>query len=111
MDGVPYEVFHIGARYVACLLAQALYAAMDAPYLLPQILGTAVDLLVWILKFAKAEFPSDMRPLQLPTCFRRLFGALLADLLGPSVERLERLGRCASRGAPGNSTFSRRLKT
>eukprot|EP00959_Pyramimonas_sp_CCMP1952_P375705 7868912-Pyramimonas_sp.AAC.1 len=41
---------------------------------------------VWILKIPDAERPNDLRPLQLPTCMRRLFGASLADLLGPLIK-------------------------
>eukprot|EP00959_Pyramimonas_sp_CCMP1952_P018957 400626-Pyramimonas_sp.AAC.1 len=39
-----------------------------------------------------------MRPLQLPTCIRRLFGASLADLLGPVVEPLLSPNHAAKRG-------------
>ena len=86
IDGEPYEVYHAGARFVACLLAQAWYLADEDPDRLEDILGPSVDLLVWILKAPDAERPNDLRPLQLPSCFRRLFGASLADLVGPIVE-------------------------
>ena len=86
VDGEPYEAYHPGARFVACLLAQAWHAAQRDPAKLERVLGPSVDLLVWILKIPDAERPNDLRPLQLPTCFRRLFGASLADLLGPIVE-------------------------
>ena len=48
--------------------------------------GPALDLLLWIPKKADAEGTGDMRPLQLPPCFRRLVGAALASVAGPIVE-------------------------
>eukprot|EP00959_Pyramimonas_sp_CCMP1952_P327807 6862934-Pyramimonas_sp.AAC.1 len=39
-----------------------------------------------------------MRPLQLPTCIRRLCGASLADLIGPAVEPLLSPNQAAKRG-------------
>eukprot|EP00959_Pyramimonas_sp_CCMP1952_P437013 9150192-Pyramimonas_sp.AAC.1 len=39
-----------------------------------------------------------MRLLQLPTCMRRLFGASLADLMGPAVEPLLSPNQAAERG-------------
>ena len=41
---------------------------------------------MWIPKKAAAVGAGDMRPLQLPPCFRRLVGAALADIVGPIVE-------------------------
>ena len=48
--------------------------------------GPAVDLLLWMPKKAVAMGTGDMRPLQLPPCFRRLIGAALAGIVGPIVE-------------------------
>eukprot|EP00959_Pyramimonas_sp_CCMP1952_P453426 9468225-Pyramimonas_sp.AAC.1 len=39
-----------------------------------------------------------MRPLQLPTCLRRLHGASLADLMGPLVEPVLSPNQAAKRG-------------
>ena len=50
------------------------------------VLGPSVDLLVWIMKVLGAERPAEMRPLQLPTCLRRIHGAALAGVVGPEVE-------------------------
>merc|ERR1712012_1474294 len=82
----PYEVYYYGVRFVAALLGQALHVAQECPALLPIVLGAAIDLLVWIYTFPGAETATGMRPLQLPPCFRRLFGAYLASFMGPSVE-------------------------
>ena len=86
LDGEPYEVYQPGARFIACLIAQAWYAADLAPEMVTTVLGPSIDLLVWIGKKIAAEVPNEMRPLQLPTCMHRLFGASLADRLGPVVE-------------------------
>ena len=74
VDGEPYEVYHLGARFIACLLGQALIAAGLGDGELDAALGPSVDLLVWIPKNADSEVPNDLRPLQLPSCVRRLFG-------------------------------------
>ena len=86
VDGEPYEVYYYGIRYVSALLGQALHSAQMYPSLLPVVLGVAIDLLVWIFKFPGADTAAGMRPLQLPPCFRRLFGAYLAGAMGPDVE-------------------------
>ena len=62
------------------------------------MLGPSIDLLVWIMKKPGAEHASDMRPLQLPTCFRRLYGAYLAGVLGPVVEELLSRHQAATAG-------------
>ena len=64
IDGEPYEAYHHGARFVACLLAQAMYASNVSDDALEAALGPSVDLLVWILKYEGAEDPAGMRPLQ-----------------------------------------------
>ena len=87
-DGIPYEVYHAGPRFVACLLGQCFHAANISQARLDDALGPAIDLLVWIMKVPDAECASGMRPLQLPSCFRRLFGAALASVAGPVVEPL-----------------------
>ena len=75
-DDEPYEVYHLGVRFVSCLLGQAIYASEEGDDVLLAALGPSVDLLVWILKYIGAQEAAGMRPLQLPTCFRRLFGAI-----------------------------------
>eukprot|EP00959_Pyramimonas_sp_CCMP1952_P147342 3083399-Pyramimonas_sp.AAC.1 len=79
-------------------MAQAWHAADLNPALLEEVLGPSVALLVWMGKKAGVETPNDMRPLQLPTCIRRRFGASLADLLGPAVRPLLSPNQAAKRG-------------
>ena len=67
-------------------LGASFYAAQVSSVAIEQVLGPSVDILVWILKNKGGERPMDMRPLQLPTCFRRLYGAALASVVGPVVE-------------------------
>ena len=67
-------------------LGQAVHAAGIGDRELQLPLGPSVDVLAWILKQPDAEEPVGMRPLQLPTCFRRLFGAVTAGVLGPLVK-------------------------
>ena len=85
-DGIPYETFHHGIMFVSCPIGQAFYAAQTANTAIERVLGPSIDILVWILKGKGGERPSDMRPLQVPACFRRLFGAALASVVGPAVE-------------------------
>ncbi|MFM7986523.1 MAG: hypothetical protein ACKPKO_45140, partial [Candidatus Fonsibacter sp.] len=87
-DNEPYELYHHGATFVAHLLGQALYTMNDPCSDLRQVSGAAVDLLLWIRKKPNPTRPEQMRPLQLPTCFRRLLGAALAQTVGPVVEPL-----------------------
>ena len=98
VDGEPYEVYHVGSRFVAALLAQGTYAADMSDALLCAVLGPSVDLLVWIPKHPGAEWPNDFRPLQFPTCFRRLFGAIMADLVGPELEPQFSVDQAAVKG-------------
>merc|ERR1712102_7275 len=86
IDEQPYEVYHYGVRFMACLLGQAVWAASRSDQELDLVLGESVDLLVWILKYPGAEEAAGMRPLQLPTCLRRLFCAHVASTLGPQIE-------------------------
>ena len=55
------------------------------PSRLVQVLGPSVYILVWIPKRPDAELPSAMRPLQMPTVMRRLFGAAMAAEMEPIV--------------------------
>ena len=87
-DGEPYEVDHLGARFVARLLGQALRAAAIGEAELGAALGPSVDLLVWILKREGAEGTSAVRLLQSPSCFRRLFGMAIVSVAQPRVEPL-----------------------
>ena len=86
VDNEPYELYHIGAHFVASLLGQALLTMSIGDEALTYAAGPAVDLLLWIPKKAAAEGASDMRRLQLPPCFRRLVVAALAGIVGPIVE-------------------------
>ena len=85
-DGWPYEVFHLGVNFVAHLLAQAFHAAGMSREHLEAVLGPSIDLLLWIPKKANSETPDAQRPLQLPPCLRRLFGACCMIVTGPRVE-------------------------
>ena len=78
VDAEPDEAYDYGVRFVVGLLGQAAHAADIDDDLLHVVLGPSVDLLVWILKHPRAETVGEMRPLQLPPCFRRLFGAVVA---------------------------------
>ncbi len=40
LDGIPYEVLHHRAGFVACLIGQARHLARQAPHLLPGALMT-----------------------------------------------------------------------
>ena len=77
-------------------------------------LGPSIDLLVWILKYIGAQEAAGMRPLQLPTCFRRLFGSILVNWLAPEIEprlcgdQAARRGGTAEPTLPGPSATSLR---
>ena len=64
-----------------------------------RVLGPYEDLLVWIPKKPGAEEKGDWRPLQLPSCFRRLFGASIVHIVGPAIEPLLSKGQSAVKGA------------
>ena len=100
-DGTPYEVYHLHPHLIACLLGQGLLAVelvadqllavrphpqCPARALLARILGPSVDLLIWIPKSLTDDSVGGQRPLNLPTCLRRLFGGLGMQLLGPALE-------------------------
>ena len=70
------------------LLGQAHHTADYSDLALVRVLGPALDLLVWIPKVDLALAASDWRPLQLPTCWQRLFGSSLIDIVQPVVEPL-----------------------
>ena len=108
VDNEPYELYQVGARFVANLLGQALYAAdsSDADFL--RVVGASVDLLIWIPKKLAPRVAGDMRPLQLPTCFRRLGGAALAEVAGPVLERQFSPRQAAVRGGTAARTSLRR---
>ena len=84
-DGQPYEIYHEGSLFVAALLAQAMYMA-PWPAILPLILGPGLDLAVWIPKALASLRAAGLRPLQLPPCMRRLFGAAIGAIAGPRIE-------------------------
>ena len=50
------------------------------------VLGPAIDLLVWILKVIGDIAVGCQRPLKIPPCGRRLFGAASMRVLGPGIE-------------------------
>ena len=74
--GSPYEVLSQGAHFVAELLYRAFEAAAHSSAALRETLGVAVDLLVWIPKAEGDIAVAAQRPLQLPTCLRRLLSGL-----------------------------------
>ena len=98
VDGEPYELYHPGANFVAHLLAQAHYAADFSGPALRTVLGPNVDLLIWIPKKLNAEATSDWRPLQLPSCFRRLYGTAVVDVAAPIIEPRLSIHQSAIRG-------------
>ena len=85
-NGIPYEAYHQGVEPVTEALAQAVLAAHHDPPVLDVTLGPNVDLLLWIPKKAGADRPDGQRPLQLPICFRRLFGSVISSMVAPQVE-------------------------
>ena len=54
--------------------------------LLACVLGVAAELLIWIPKIRGSILRRKQRPLSLPSCLRRLFGAAAMRVLGPAVE-------------------------
>ena len=54
-DNEPYELYHVGAHFIALLLGQALLAMDIGAYALASVSGPALDLLLWIPKKAAAE--------------------------------------------------------
>ena len=97
LDGQPYEVYHEGALFVAALLAQAMYMA-PWPADLPLMLGPGLDLAVWIPKALASLRAAGLRPLQLPPCMRRLFGAIIGAIAGPLIEPQLSHRQTATRG-------------
>ena len=73
-------------NFVAQLLGQTLLAMDVSDADLRQASGEAVDLLLWIPKKGAPVVPGDMRPLQLPPCFRRPVGVAIAEVVAPLVE-------------------------
>ncbi len=63
-----------------------MHASAKGEWVLCRVLGSNTDLLLWIPKKEGAEKPDGQRPLQLPTCFRRLFGSIIMGIVGPIVE-------------------------
>ena len=57
-----------------------------------------MDLLIWIPKVEGDPSVLAQRPLQLPTCLRRLFGAALAEVAGPVLEPQLSAFQAAKRG-------------
>ena len=85
-NGVPYEAYHQGVELVTEALSLAVLAVHHDPAVLDVMLGPNVDLLLWIPKKAGADRADGQRPLQLPTCFRRLFGSVITEMVAPQVE-------------------------
>lgn len=86
VDNRPYEVYHFGSIFVAHLIGQALVVAEVCEDAITQALGPSVDLSIWIPKTDGGKWPIGQRPLQLPTCLRRLFGSTLMNIVGPAIE-------------------------
>ena len=85
-NGVPYEAYHQGVELVTEALSLAVLAVHHDPAVLDVMLGPNVDLLLWIPKKADADRADGQRPLHLPTCFRRLFGSVITEIVAPQVE-------------------------
>ena len=85
-DGWPYEVFHCGVNFTAHLIGQAILSTGHDSSQVDSCLGPNNDLLIWIPKKANADTVDGQRPLQLPNCLRRLFGATIMATVGPAVE-------------------------
>ena len=100
-DGTPYEAYHLHPQLIACLIAQGflvldmkgeeVVAIQADPYdprtdALSAILGLPIDLLIWIPKEHGNHLVTAQRPLQLPPCLRRIFGAAGMDTIGPALE-------------------------
>ena len=85
-NGVPYEAYHQCVELVTEALSLAVLAAHHDPAVLDVMLGPNVDLLLWIPKKAGADRTDGQRPLQLPTCLRRLFGSVITGMVAPQVE-------------------------
>ena len=95
LDGVPYEAYQLYPQLMAAILGQALYSLHreDRPdpfgrqqSSLNPLIGNAIDLLVWIGKKPGDRRVGQQRPLQLPTCARRLMGSATASLIAPAIE-------------------------
>ena len=67
-------------------MQQVLSSAARSDHELLAGLGPSHDLLVWIPKEEGADHPEALRGLQLPTCWRRVFGAILAATVAPLIE-------------------------
>ena len=76
----------MGVNFTAHLLAQAFHAAGISEEALDRVLGPSIDLLLWIPKKAGLFTADAQRPLQLPPCLRRLFGAALLSSTAPALE-------------------------
>ena len=100
-DGVPYEALQLHPQLVACILAQGFYVldrvgnaalstavdpASGRTNLLDRVLGPARELLLWIRKELGNLLVTAQRPLNLPRCIRRLFGAAGMQCIGPGLE-------------------------
>ena len=86
LDGIPYEVMHHGLHFVTHLVGQGHYAASKSGDELDRVLGQNTDLLLWIPKKCDAVRVDGQRPLQLPTCLRRIFSSSIMEIVGPLVE-------------------------
>ena len=85
-NGIPYEAYQQGVELVTEALSLAVLAAHHDPAVLDVMLGPTVDLFLWIPKKARADRTDGQRPLQLPTCFRKLFGSVITEVVAPQVE-------------------------
>ena len=97
-NGIPYEAYRQGVELVTEALALAVLAAHHIPAVLDIMLGPNVDLLLWIPKKAGADRPDGQRPLQLPTCFRRLFGSVITSMVAAQIEPRFSEGQASVKG-------------
>ena len=98
VDGIPHELYHWGAFFAAALLAQRLWVAGNGKGDICMIIGPSVDSLMWIPKPDTTPGPNAMRPLQLPTCTRKLYGSMVMSPVGPHVEPMITDDQAAKKG-------------
>ena len=62
------------------------------------VIGPSVELLMWSPKPGTTPGPNARRPLQLPTCMRRLYGAMVMSLVRPHMEQMISEEQAAKKG-------------
>ena len=71
-NGIPYEALHPGCQFVACLVAQAFWAAAESDEAVQAVLSDNVEVLIWIPKKEGGPAPDSQRP----SCSPRASGGL-----------------------------------